>query len=68
MLNIPDRINSRYHREKKKSLATETFESETWRGKKNKKKGITTSVSSVHPREKTVKKYLRNKDQNFFQI
>lgn len=29
---------------------------------KNKKKGITTSVSSVHPREKIVKKYLRNKD------
>ena len=37
------------------------------KAKKNKKKGIT-SVSSVHPREKIVKKSLRNKDENFFRF
>ena len=54
MLNIPDRINSRYCREKKKSLATETFKNEHGEAKKQ-KEGITTSVSSVHPRETIVK-------------
>lgn len=39
MLNIPDRINSRYRREKKSS-ATETFKNETWRGKKTKRREL----------------------------
>lgn len=58
MRNIPDRINSRYRREK--IFSNRNFQK--WNmERQNKKKGITTSVSSVHPREKIVK-YLRNKD------
>lgn len=40
MLNIPDRINSRYRRGKKKPLATEIFKNETWKGKKTKRREL----------------------------
>ena len=61
MLNIPDRINSRYRRGKKKSLATETFKNETRRDKKTKRGNYNISELSSPQRDDS-EKYLRNKD------